>query len=223
MLSETFFKNKTTSAEKLLAFGFSEKGGTFFRSFPICGNEFTVDVEITLPDTVCAKVFDSAFGGEYVLHLVSDAKGAFVGKIREEYEAALNEILKNCFEHNFFKTDYAKLCIEYVRKKYGAEPEYLWEKSPNNAIWRRADNKKWFGAILTVAKNKLGLEGDEIIEIIDLRSDPEKLDSFVDRKRFFPGYHMNKKHWITVCLDGSVSSKEICELIDKSFELAKKK
>ncbi|MBQ7874259.1 MAG: MmcQ/YjbR family DNA-binding protein [Oscillospiraceae bacterium] len=223
MLSETFFKNKTASAEKLLAFGFAEKNAVYSYSAPICGGDFTVEVTVVLPCSVAAKVKDSAFGEEYVLHLVADAKGAFVGKIREEYEAVLTEISKKCFEHDVFKTDYAKLCIEHVRERYGAEPEYLWEKFPNNAVWRRADNKKWFGAILTVAKNKLGLEGDEIIEIIDLRTEPENLPEFIDGKHFFPGYHMNKKHWFTICLDGSVPAEEIYELIDKSFETAKKK
>ena len=35
-----------------------------------------------------------------------------------------------------------------------------------------------------------------------------------------PGYHMNKKHWNTVSLDGSVPDKEIFSWIDHSYELA---
>lgn len=34
-----------------------------------------------------------------------------------------------------------------------------------------------------------------------------------------PGYHMNKKHWNTIIMDGTVSSKLIYELIDHSYEL----
>ena len=34
-----------------------------------------------------------------------------------------------------------------------------------------------------------------------------------------PGYHMNKKHWNTVNLDGSVPDKEIFSWIDHSYEL----
>lgn len=223
MLTKTFFKNKTAAAKKLLAFGFAEKGGEYTCSLPLCGGDFCMEVTAILPNNVCARVKDTAFGEEYVLHLVPDAKGAFVGRIREEYEAVLSEISEKCFEHDVFKTDYAKLCIEHVREKYGAEPEYLWEKFPNNAVWRRADNKKWFGAILTVAKSKLGLDGDETVEIIDLRAEPEDLPNILDGRRFFPGYHMNKKHWFTVVLDGSASAEEIFVLIDKSFDIAKKK
>jgi predicted DNA-binding protein (MmcQ/YjbR family) len=34
-----------------------------------------------------------------------------------------------------------------------------------------------------------------------------------------PGYHMNKKHWNTVVVDGSVSAKLLKEWIDDSYEL----
>src|SRR5258705_13656970 len=34
-----------------------------------------------------------------------------------------------------------------------------------------------------------------------------------------PGYHMNKKHWNTIVVDGSVSNKQLKEWIDWSYEL----
>lgn len=34
-----------------------------------------------------------------------------------------------------------------------------------------------------------------------------------------PGYHMNKKHWNTVIIDGSISTKLIKEMIDDSYDL----
>ena len=110
--------------------------------------------------------------------------------------------------------------IEYVRKKYGDELEFLWEKFPDNAIWRRKDNKKWYGALLTVSKRKLGIDSDEIIEIIDLRMKPEDIEAKADKLKYFRGYHMNKKHWITICLDDTVSVEEIQQGIDESYTLA---
>ena len=38
-----------------------------------------------------------------------------------------------------------------------------------------------------------------------------------------PGYHMNKKHWYTICLDGSVEPVELYQRLDLSYKLAKKK
>jgi predicted DNA-binding protein (MmcQ/YjbR family) len=36
-----------------------------------------------------------------------------------------------------------------------------------------------------------------------------------------PGYHMNKKHWNTVSLDGSIPDKEVFSWIDHSYSLVK--
>ncbi len=45
----------------------------------------------------------------------------------------------------------------------------------------------------------------------------------VDNHKYFPGYHMNKKHWYTICLDGSVEPVELYQRLDLSYKLAKKK
>ena len=34
-----------------------------------------------------------------------------------------------------------------------------------------------------------------------------------------PGYHLNKRHWNTVALDGSVPDEEVLELVDHSYDL----
>ena len=38
-----------------------------------------------------------------------------------------------------------------------------------------------------------------------------------------PGYHMNKKHWNTVLVDGTISLQQLKQFIDHSYELVKKK
>ncbi len=82
------------------------------------------------------------------------------------------------------------------------------------------DNNKWYGALLIAQKSKIGIEEEGSIEIIDLLLEPEKIEKIVDNYRYFAGYHMNKKHWITIKLDGSVNINEIYELIDNSYNLS---
>lgn len=38
-----------------------------------------------------------------------------------------------------------------------------------------------------------------------------------------PGYHMNKKHWNTVIVDGSLNNRQLREMIDDSYDLVCKK
>ena len=87
---------------------------------------------------------------------------------------------------------------------------------------RRKDNQKWYAVILTISRQKLGLNGNDKIEVMDLRGLPEEIAGLTDGQKYFPGYHMNKKHWYTLCLDGSVGLEEIYRRVDESYLLAKK-
>lgn len=61
------------------------------------------------------------------------------------------------------------------------------------------------------------LEGDLSI---NLKCDPEKAIELRERHLcVLPGYHMNKKHWNTILIDGSVSNQLIQEWIDHSYDL----
>lgn len=44
----------------------------------------------------------------------------------------------------------------YVKKKYKAEPEYLWRRYPDYAVLRHEDNRKWFGLIMDIPRSKPG-------------------------------------------------------------------
>ena len=55
---------------------------------------------------------------------------------------------------------------------------------------------------------------------ISLKADP--VDAVILRKQYqaiVPGYHMHKKHWNTITLDGSVPDDEIRLMIDESYDL----
>ncbi|MBD5100627.1 MAG: hypothetical protein HDT29_05100 [Clostridiales bacterium] len=222
-MNSSVFDHKSPNFDKLVKFGFSLNEGIYSYVTKILDGQFEMRVEISTKDgEVKTLVTDLSTSEPYILHLVADACGAFVGAVREEYERVLSEISENCFEKDVFKSDYAHKVIEYVRNKYGDELEYLWKTFPTNAVWRRKDNNKWYGALLVLSKRKLGLDSDEKIDIIDLRIDPNILPTIVDGEKYFLGYHMNKKNWFTIRLDGSVPIEEIFEWVDKSFLLAQK-
>lgn len=218
---EFIFARKTADFDKLTAYGFIKDADKYSYSAVLSESGFKMTVSITGQGKVSTVLVDPEFNEPYTLHLTSGAVGSFVGSVREEYENILTDIAEKCFEPDVFKSEQAKEIIAYVKNKYNDELEYLWEKFPDNAVVRREDNKKWYAVLLTVSKRKLGLESDETVEIIDLRMKPESLAELTDNVRYFPGYHMNKKHWLTIILDGSVQLREICARIDESYQLAK--
>lgn len=88
-------------------------------------------------------------------------------------------------------------------------------------MFRQKVNRKWFAALLMqTPKRRLGLEGGGGVDILDLKCDPRLIGSLLDGKRYLPGYHMNKEHWITLLLDGSIPLEEIYGQIDMSYNLS---
>lgn len=108
--------------------------------------------------------------------------------------------------------------FDYIKKKYHVLPEYPWRKYDSNAVFRHTDNKKWFALVMDVQSHKLGLPGSEYIDAVNLKIDDIFFrDIIIKEDGIMPAYHMNKMHWITVLLNGTVPEKRVLELIDMSF------
>ena len=73
--------------------------------------------------------------------------------------------------------------------------------------------------VMSVEKCKLGLEGNEFVDIMDVKCDPEMTSMIIQTFGFLPGYHMNKQHWITILLDGSVSEAKTLDFLDMSYDM----
>ncbi len=59
-----------------------------------------------------------------------------------------------------------------------------------------------------------------LFESVNLKCDPEKAPLLREEyPAVQPGYHMNKKHWNTVAMDGSIPDSLICKWIDDSYQL----
>ena len=216
------FSNKSFDCALLLKFGFEKRRGYYFYSADILGGQFQAEIKILRGKEFCAKVFDKEFGDVYELHLVPAARGKLVESVRREYCALLSLIAKNCCKNEPFKTAQAKKTADFIRKEFSVELEFLWEKFPDCAIARRPDNRKWFAVFLTCAKNKLGLEGDEKLEVLDIRFSREDNPN-LDEKKYFSAYHMNKNKWLTIIFGGGLRQPQINSLIKTSYALALKK
>lgn len=112
------------------------------------------------------------------------------------------------------------IIIQYITQKYATPPEHLWKKFPNYIVFRKQSNHKWYAIIMDVPKSKLGFNDDTVVNILDIKCPPDLIGSFIDNKAYFPAYHMNKEHWISILLEElSSSDNNIFNLIDLSYEL----
>ena len=110
----------------------------------------------------------------------------------------------------------------YITEIYSTEGEHLFAKYPDFLVFRHSGNKKWFAVIMDIPRKNLGLPGDDDISVVNLKCDTRLIGSFREEPGIFPGWHMNKAHWLSVALDSTVEDEKIRFLVDMSYELTKK-
>lgn len=220
MIDLKIFDGLSPIAEKLIAYGFHQENDEYIYSKDVC-NDFCATFSIT-EGSVKVDVVEHDTKDKLQLFYLPEVTGAFIGEINAACEKIAKDIIANCFSAPKLHGRIADLVTQYIRAKYGDELENLWEKFPEDGIWRRSDNKKWYALLMVVEKSKIDSLSTGKIDVLDLRVD-KTAPSIVDNESIFPGYHMNKKSWITVCLDGTMPIEKIYELIDKSYILAKEK
>ena len=212
-------KNKSINYRKLEEYGFVCENGIYKYMAKIRDDQFEIIVQAE-KDKMTSMLMDLENECEYVLVDVEEATGKFVGELREEYESKLNEIIEKCTFKNAYKSLQAKEIIKYIKDKYNDDLEFLWEERDDGAVWRNKKNDKWYGVLMKIPKNRLGINSDEIVEVIDFKYQKGRVNEIIDNEKIFPGYHMNKQSWVTIKLDSTVETKKICNLIDNSYNLS---
>lgn len=112
-----------------------------------------------------------------------------------------------------------EMVFKYVGEKYCSPIEYLWQKYPDIAVFRHKDNRKWFGIIMNIPYKSLNIDKPSNVDVLNVKiNDISLMDFLLHSMGFLPAYHMNKRHWISILLDGSVDAQKIFDLIDVSFD-----
>ena len=74
--------------------------------------------------------------------------------------------------------------------------------------------------VFKVVGKMFSLTDIDLFKSVNLKCDPEwSMELREDYNSIIPGFHMNKKHWNTVIIDGSLADSFIKKLIDHSYEL----
>ena len=214
------FKSYQFNQEKARAYGFVKNGEVWTYSCQILQGDFIMTVSITV-DNVSFQVFDQEMGDLYPQVHMESMTGSFVASVREACLEILYQIRKACFEVQDFICPQTKRIMAQIQEKYGNQLEYLWEKSPNTAVLRHEGNKKWYAVLMKISWDKLekGREGQ--VEAVNLKHD--QVADLLSKKGIYPAFHMNKRYWISVALDDTLSDEEVLELIETSWNLTIKK
>lgn len=235
-IEEEIFARSTPNVAAFVSFGFVRgRDGCYRYSEKFLDNQFRADVCIQ-DGVITGCVLDMASGEEYLPLRVKRHQGAFVNEVRTSYSAVLHRIKDACFIQLPFLSEQANRIATAVRDMYGDMPDFAFPTAPTYAVFRNPQNKKWYGIIMNIARSKLTtkhaakksrnneqhVESEKIVEILNVKLAPEKSAQLLAKKGFFLPYHMNKKNWITVLLDGTVHDNVIMELIAESHAFTEK-
>lgn len=209
-----YLKNKVIDINKLKKYGFILKENYYLYE-QLLNDSLKLIIKINNNDFI-TKVYDINNDEEYNPIDIISFNGNYVGLLREKRKIIIDDIVNNCLVNSYNKKDLSNDVIKYIKDKYDSELEYLWNDL-DAAIARNKNNNKWYLLYMKISKTKLGFEEDDIVSIINLKNN----DNIVNDKTILKAYHMNKKKWITIILDNSISKNKVFELIDTSFDLVK--
>ena len=203
--------------KRAIAYGFSRTeaglelkkelpGVGLYAVFVIAGKSFEVNV------------FDADTDEEYLPFNVLDNITGFVTGIREQVEDLVQEIKEKCLLNSNMKLR----LMEYCERKFGTEPEAPWEDSPDAHTFKTAKRNKWYALFMTIPYKSLGLAAKGTLDVVNIKLPPAKVLDLIDMVHFYPAYHMNKKHWITIVLDKEVDEPLVQQLLEESYGLVEK-
>lgn len=215
-IEKEIFKRRVIQFDKLIPYGFRLEDDRYVYSLNILNDAFRVEVIITDKEVV-GKVFDLAFDEEYTNYRIKNQNGEFTNKVKNEFENILKDIRDKCTLEKYFVSEQANRITDLIIAKYNNKPEFLWENSSGHGVFRNEKTNKWYGIIMNINKNKIDKEDLEV-EVLNVKLDENKIIELLKRKGFYKAYHMNKKYWITILLDNTVSDKEIMGLIGDSHK-----
>lgn len=211
--------------ESLPDYGFVRSGAHYSYSTQILAGDFRMDVQIS-DGKLDFQVIDLDTVEEYRQVKMESMTGEFVGQVREACHQVMLDIRQHCFEEVDFLYEQSQRLSTYVSATYQGQLEYLWEKfsrkSTNGAaVFRHQASKKWYGVFLTTDWSKFEKERSGLIEVLNVKSD--RVAELIQQKGIYPAFHMNKKYWLSLPLDGTLSDQQLFDLLDTSFSLTKKK
>ncbi len=106
------------------------------------------------------------------------------------------------------KSEIIEMCLSFNN----VYQDFPFKSKLNYSVIRHRSNKKIFALVYT----------KDDVTFVNLKAEPMMADLLKQMyKAVVPGYHMNKQHWISVILDGTIGDDEIKRFVSNSFDLTK--
>lgn len=215
-IENEIFKKSKFDYDKLFKYGFIDNKKEFLYIKNILNDSFKLEVSI-INDKVSLRVIDLELDEEYLSYKILEQNGDFVNKVREEIKNVLIDIRNNCCINKTFIFEQTSRIVSFIYERFNDKPMFMFDKYPGVCVFKNLNNNKWYGIIMNVDRSKLDSSKSGEVEIINLKIDSDKIKELLLQKGYYEAYHMNKKYWISIILDDSISDKNIEQLIIESY------
>ena len=216
-IEKDIFKRCNVNFSRLEGYGFKKVDDYYVLERKFLDDKFNAIICIDDNGVIRGKIIDLEYGDEY-LGLRNGVSGKFVDKVREAYREILIDIRDKCFNINYYIFDQSNRINQYIKNKYNDEPEFLWDRFPFYGVYRNKNNSKWYAVIMNLDMSKLD-NGVGEVEIINVKLDSNKINNLLKKRGFYKSYHMNKRDWISIILNDTLSDEDIISLVDESYYL----
>ena len=106
---------------------------------------------------------------------------------------------------------------------YNVRADYPFQEDFETGVFRHTGSGKWFAIAMKISERVLGLGGDRIIDVVNLKCAPDVIESIAGIETgVYRAYHMNKTHWLTVFLE-ECEDDMISWLLSASYDLTASK
>lgn len=224
LIMENIFENKTVQVAQLETFGFKKQGNTYVYFETVLNGVFQIKIEIIPNELPIVSVIDTQTEELYLPIFSEVMQGSFVQQVRSECNRVLERILEECYEK---KSSQTERLIQKIREMYDDSLVHPFKRYPAYRVLCHSLSQKWYALFCAIQYKQLGVfsnqeplfNPEDEIAIVNVKVTPDTLKLLQQKRGYYPAYHMNKKHWVSIVLEEIREDDEIFQLIKASREL----
>ncbi|MBP5288433.1 MAG: MmcQ/YjbR family DNA-binding protein [Clostridia bacterium] len=224
-LEEEVFRRRRFLPETLEQNGFHRKKEGFEIFAPLMGGDFEAVLTLSDKGEIAGDVIDAGTGESYIPLRAEIFDNAYVNKVRDAYKTWLLGIAERCCGGLSFPSEQANRIAAAIRDRFGVKPDFPWKDNARIStagVFRHGENNKWFALVMDIRRGALlKNEVRDRVDVMNLKMHPDEIPALCQRAGIYPAYHMNRKFWISVTLDGVLADEDVMELVQISFDLTK--
>lgn len=224
-IEEVAFQKQRPDYAKLPAVGFTKRQHDYQLERDFMDGQFHAVLRIKFDGQVSGNVIDNTTGEEY-LPLRAVHCGPFAAQVKTAYLDLLHAIARQCFIRVPFHSDQANQLAAWLDRAFHDQPEFIFKRLPDYAAFREPQSQKWYGLVMNIPRARLtdkkSTSKKNKVEVIELRCPATQRAAWLDREGVYPAYHLSKKNWLCVILDGTVADADLEQMVQSSRHLLTK-